>query len=293
MQKPGIRANTAVRPPLSADAQMWTDVGADWILGAHQQLWRLHSDRIWSDLVRRWMPAGTGSVLKTDLFDEAISNGIHTTLRSRAAEVHGIDIAQSTVQGARLRHPDLRAQVSDIKALPYADASFDTVVSLSTLDHFGGVAEIDVALAEIRRVMVAGGRLILTLDNPLNPKIALRGLLPEWILLRSGLVPYHCGVTLPRGALIQAVQRAGFEVVEVTAILHCPRVLAVGLAALATTLSSRWLGRGLLRVLPWFERLEHWPTRWRTGHFTAILAVARDQTRNRVPNGTGGAPGAH
>lgn len=279
--------------PLPAEAQMWGNIGADWILGSPQKLWRLHSDRIWSDLIQRWMPSGARNVLKTDLFDEAISAGLYATLRARAEEVHGIDIALSTVLGAQLRHPGLRAQVSDIKALPFDAGTFDTVVSLSTLDHFAERAEIDVALHEIRRVMAPGGRLLLTLDNPLNPKIALRGVIPEWLLLRTGLVPYHCGVTLPRDALVQAVQRAGFEVVKVTAILHCPRVLAVRLAALATSLSSRRLGRGLLRVLPWFERLEHWPTRWRTGHFTAILAVATDQTLSRLPKGTGGAPGTH
>jgi SAM-dependent methyltransferase len=259
-----------------ANARMWRDVGAEWIAGSHQSLWRRHSDRVASALIARWMPTGVRSVLKTDLFDEAISEGLYATLQSRAAAVHGIDISQTTVQGAQRRHPGLEAHVSDIKSLPFADAAFDMVVSLSTLDHFSEREEIEISLREIRRVTAPGGRLLLTLDNPMNPKIALRGAVPEWMLLRTGLVPYHCGVTLPRDKLVDAVQRAGFRVIEVTAIVHCPRVLAVRLAALITALSSPRLERGLLKVLPWFERLERWPTRWRTGHFTAILAEARD-----------------
>lgn len=253
---------------------MWDDVGADWSIDPPQRLWRLHSDRIWGQLIQRWMPFGTQKVLKTDLFDEAISEGLYDTLRARATEVHGVDIADTTVLAAKRRHPGLKAEVSDIKSLPYAAGTFDTVVSLSTLDHFADRSEIDVALREIRRVTARGGRLLLTLDNPMNPKIALRGKMPGWLLRGTGLVPYYCGATLPRDELVEAVQKAGFRVIEATAILHCPRVLAVRVAALSTQLSSRRLGRWLLGALPWFERLERWPTRWRTGHFTAILAVA-------------------
>lgn len=279
MQRSRVAESGNSGQPVSADeadARMWSDVGADWIAGSYQTLWRRHSDRIATALIARWMPGGARNVLKTDLFDEAISEGLYAALQSRAGAVHGIDIARTTVQGAQRRHPGLKAQVADIKALPFADGTFDTVVSLSTLDHFADRAEIDVALGEIRRVTASGGKLMLTLDNPLNPKIALRAAMPEWMLFRTGLVPYQCGVTLPRDALVDAVQRAGFRVIEVTAIVHCPRVLAVRLAGLVAALSSPRLERGLLGALLWFERLEHWPTCWRTGHFAAILAEAID-----------------
>jgi SAM-dependent methyltransferase len=66
---------------------------------------------------------------------------------------------------------------ADVRDLPYPDASFDTVVAASTLEHVGmdttayGVAggrssdpaeEVDRALSELARVLAPGGRLLVT-----------------------------------------------------------------------------------------------------------------------------------
>jgi len=57
--------------------------------------------------------------------------------------------------------------------------TFDTVLSNSTLDHFDGAAQIRVSLAEPARVLRPGGRLLVTLDNPANPLLALSKALPS------------------------------------------------------------------------------------------------------------------
>ncbi|MFC7536979.1 class I SAM-dependent methyltransferase [Sphingomonas sp. GCM10030256] len=71
----------------------------------------------------------------------------------------GVDVSSSVpsrIEGAEL------ARASAV-ALPFADASFDAVVSVSVL-HFW--TDLDPALAEIGRVLHYGGRLVLVFEPP-------------------------------------------------------------------------------------------------------------------------------
>jgi len=226
-------------------------------------------------LLRRWLPeARVGSVLKTDLFDEAFGEGLGEILAGRADEVHGIDVAEQVVEIVRERRTGLQVRCADVRRLPFADAVFDVVVSLSTLDHFSCRSDIARALSELQRVLKPGGLLVLTLDNLLNPVIALRNVLPFRPLRRIGIVPYYVGVTYgPRG-LRRAVERAGFEVSVVTAVLHCPRVLAIPAAARVQRRAASTQER-FVRALMRFERLACWPTRYITGHYVAVRALKR------------------
>ena len=128
------------------------------------------------------------------------------------------------------------------------------------------------ALAELCRVLRPGGRLILTLDNPVHPLSWLRNGPLLTPLSRLGIVPYQVGLTLGPRALRKAVRAAGFEVVETTAVMHCPRVIAVALAGPVGRLSRAWQ-QAFMRSLRAWERLERWPTRWLTGHYVAVHAV--------------------
>ena len=258
------------------DASMWNSVGGDWVAAGRQRLWRTHSDWITGNLIARWMPEGSGAVLKTDLFDEALSGGLFDALNARAETVHGIDLAQETARAAQARHPDMEVRVADVRRMPFDAGTFDTVVSTSTLDHFDTKEEIDRSLREIRRVTLPGGRLILTLDNPLNPKLAIRALLDTPVIRGLGIMPYRYGKTLGPRSMKDAVERAGFDVIDTAVIVHSPRVGAVLLGDLLGRLGVRWLEAGYLASLRPFEALEHLPTRYITGHFCALVAEARD-----------------
>lgn len=252
----------------------WDEVAAEWLDTKPHQLWRRHSDNVAIRLLAKWLPKSCEAVLKTDLFDEAVGAGQYEPLSARCGQVHGVDIAPRVVAAANWQYPDLKGLVADVRSLPYAAGRFDAVVSLSSLDHFASKTDIAVSLTEIRRVLAPGGRLILTLDNPANPFVALRQAMPMKRLNRIGLVPYYCGPTLPPRRLAAAARQAGFTILEQTATIHCPRVLAV---SLAKWLNRRGGSRGhetFLRAAGGFEHLSRLPTRWLTGHFSVVIANA-------------------
>lgn len=250
--------------------QSWDDVVAAWRGTRREHALRAYSDRVNTTLLRRWLPDLDGRrVLKTDLFDEAVGEGLYPFLRSLGATVSGVDISSTVIETAHRRYPDLEARAGDVRDLPHADGTFDAVISNSTLDHFASAADIETALRELRRVLAPGGILVVTLDNPGNPLVSLRNALPPRLLRRLGLVSFDMGVTCSHRDLAALLARTGFEVTHRSAVMHVPRVLVAGLA-FAT-------GGRAQRVLGALERLSRLPTRYLTGQFVAARAVVRPE----------------
>jgi SAM-dependent methyltransferase len=255
------------------EARYWDSVAAGQASLDDQALWRDHSDAINVKLLARWLPLSrVKCLLKTDVFDEAFGRGLYPSLASKAKHRISIDIAASTLEPARARYPDMRAVKADVRCVPFAADSFDVIVSNSTLDHFASHEEIVKSLRDLRRTLRPGGQLVLTMDNPVNPAVWLRNSLPFRWLNRLGIVPYYIGATCGPRRLRRILQQVGFEVLETTAILHCPRVVAVALARYLEGRAGRAACGRFLRFLMAFERLEHWPTRYLTGYFVAVRA---------------------
>lgn len=225
-------------------------------------------------LLQDWIPQRhMARILKTDAFDEAVGEGLFPFLRERGEEVHGVDIAPEAVREAAKRYPDFYVRCCDVRSLPYGDNSFDLIVSNSTLDHFTSELNIDKSLQELTRVLKSGGELVISLDNLQNPIIAIRSILPFGLLKKMRLVPYFVGVTFGRRRLVAALQRAGLTVLETKATLHCPRFLAIPLAAILNNRLESISQQRFLNFLAWFEALAKLPTRFFTGHFVAARAV--------------------
>ncbi len=268
---------TDARMPLShpaARTREWDEYAEDWVSACPQPFWRAHSDAVNSDLVSRWLPPGkVNRILKTDLFDEAVAAGLYRAIADRCVTAHGIDVSRRIVGAAGDRYPLLQSAEADVRHLPFDDSTIDAVVSISTLDHFATSAEIGSALAEIRRVLKPGGTLVLTLDNLANPVVALRNALPYSLTHAAGLVPYPVGKTHgPRGAR-RLVEASGLKVVECTAIMHSPRVLAVPFARFIEKRGTDRLHAAVSKAFLAFERLRPLPTAYLTGHFVAIRAI--------------------
>lgn len=257
----------------SQTAQYWDGVARHWAVARPQRLWRSYCDRINTRLCERWLPEmPVARALKTDLFDEASSGGgLFRLLATRARTVIGIDVSSLTLQRARTGRP---AQVvgADVRRLPFADQSFDLVLSNSTLDHFASLGDVATALTELRRVLKPGGHLVLTLDNLANPAVAVRNALPFRLLSRLRLVPYYVGATCGPRHLGLMVRQAGLEPLELGTIMHCPRLPAVLAAQALDRFGSERLNAVFLNSLMWWESLARWPTRYRTGYFLTLKA---------------------
>jgi SAM-dependent methyltransferase len=101
-----------------------------------------------------------------EVLDVACGEGYGSALLARrAARVTGADIAPAAIAHARARYAgqaNLDFREADCAALPFADASFDLVVSFETIEH---IARQEAFLDEVRRVLRADGLAVLSCPN--------------------------------------------------------------------------------------------------------------------------------
>jgi SAM-dependent methyltransferase len=83
-------------------------------------------------------------------------------LQRRGLKVEGIENNPWMVEESRRLHGDLPVTLVSGHTLPFADASFDVVISFDVFEH---IAESDAHLREVRRVLVPGGRYLLQTPN--------------------------------------------------------------------------------------------------------------------------------
>lgn len=260
------------RDPAAAGQERWDSMASEDITGLSLPVWRRFCDQLHVRMLREWTGgAHFAAAFKTDLFDEVVGTGLVDWLRSVSDRVEGVDVAAGIVEQALRRHPELRARQADVRHLAeHPSESFDLVVSNSTLDHFDNQRDLAVALAELSRILVPGGLLFLTLDNPRNPVVGLRNRLASRWTAPGPLIPYFMGSTVPLSGLIPLVTAAGLHVERTGYLMHVPRVLFLH--------ASRWFspdsrpGQTLLRFMQGCELLDHLPTRAWTGHFSVVLA---------------------
>lgn len=88
---------------------------------------------------------------------------VAAALESMGHQVIGVDLAVQALVRARGEWPEFRGTVGDVRKMPFADRTFDAVVSLGVLEHEEvGPEE---ALAEHRRVLQDGGLLLITVPR--------------------------------------------------------------------------------------------------------------------------------
>lgn len=101
-----------------------------------------------------------GATRGARLLDVATGPGfVAAAAAARGAAVTGLDFSFAMIADARKRHRDITFREGDAEALPFEDGAFDAVVMSFGLLH---LARPDLALAEARRVLRAGGRYAFT-----------------------------------------------------------------------------------------------------------------------------------
>jgi ubiquinone/menaquinone biosynthesis C-methylase UbiE len=113
-----------------------------------------------------------GDVAGRRILDAGCGAGtVSAALRDRGAVMTGFDYSAKMVELARRRlGDDVDLRVADIASpLPYPDAAFDDVIAALVLHY---LEDWTVPLAESRRVLKPGGRLIVVVNHPIIFKVA-------------------------------------------------------------------------------------------------------------------------
>jgi GT2 family glycosyltransferase len=240
-----------------------------------------HKGEVTLRLIRTgWGEGGpVGRLLKTDLYEEAFGDDQLLLRPSEpwwAAEVVGIDFSLHILHRARARAlalgmGRLRAVCADVRRLPFRGKSFDRILSISTLDHLRGEQDLDDALRELDRAASTRARFFLTMDNPTNPWVVLRGIRMVGPLFRRlGLTPIPLGRMVSWRSLRRILTDLGWGVHGPRHFLHYPRILFI---PLMRARCPKGLHRLVSRVVAGTDRWETRSTGPYTGLYYALWAV--------------------
>jgi SAM-dependent methyltransferase len=123
-------------------------------------------------------------------------------------------VAETALRRARARHPGVAFErVPFDGPLPFADGSFDVVWASEVIEHVADTARF---LSEIRRVLVPGGRLLVTTPNHPRLRLALAGIEPY-----SEPLGDHLHLYTP-GSLREVLDDLGFADIEVRQAAGAP-----------------------------------------------------------------------
>jgi ubiquinone/menaquinone biosynthesis C-methylase UbiE len=235
-------------------------------------------------VMKPWLAASKGRVL-----DLACGDGDFSwPLALEGHPVVGVDLDRAALARAAAIAPRFQRVslvAGNAQSLPFADATFDTVLSNSAFEHFN---DDERAFAEVARVLRPGGRFVLTVDSAPARLTVLARLLPHrWLRPEIGVgvsrseaarrhhrERHHVVRYYSTKELSRKLDAAGFDVLSSRSYLAgaVPRFLYeahVLLKALDfyNNLSLRLYP--LFHVLSWLDRAD------RPGYGLALLATRR------------------
>jgi ubiquinone/menaquinone biosynthesis C-methylase UbiE len=118
----------------------------------------------WYGLVREYL----GTIANLRILEVACGQGgfVHE-LANAGAQVTGCDFSSAALHATRSKLGANQAALvqGDAQSLPFADNSFDVLVSCETIEH---LPRVQAALGEVHRVTRPGGMLFLTTPNYFN-----------------------------------------------------------------------------------------------------------------------------
>lgn len=163
-----------------------------------------------------------GDVTGRRILDAGCGSGpLFSALRDRGAIVTGIDMSAGMLELARQRlGADADLRVADLAGpLPFPDGSFDDVVASLVLHY---LEDWGPTLAELRRVLRPGGRLLVSVDHPFVIPLmrAMAGGKPSYFGVRNRTEEWTMGGQTaqmsfwdrPLHVMTEAFTAAGFRI---------------------------------------------------------------------------------
>jgi SAM-dependent methyltransferase/biotin operon repressor len=233
LEGPAAKLWRSLRSQLDEDAQIGADLErAEQVLRARTQ-GQTWAESVAGRMERHYSPGRSweatahaliGVIGLKRVLDIASGDGVFGELIApRCQQLTCVDISDTVLAAARRRlagHSNIRLQQGDMHALPFADASFDTVFALHALNYSSEPA---LVLSEARRVLRPGGDLIVAAlaEHPhtetvraydhRNPGFTTKAL--TTLLTKAGFKVSLCAVTS------KETRPPYFEVI--TALAHC------------------------------------------------------------------------
>jgi SAM-dependent methyltransferase len=182
------------------------------------------------DAVRRWLnrlPRGTR------VLDAGCGEGVIVSEYADRLAIEGVD----------QNYASDRVRTGSLTSLPYVDGAFDRALCLDVLEHLT-FAEQPLALSELRRVLVDGGELLVSVPNLAHLQSRVHFLF-QGRLIRTADESKHPG-DRPVGEYIRMAEREGLVLVGRRGIFPTVPVL---------TRLIRRNPRGLLPLHRWLTRM--------------------------------------
>jgi 2-polyprenyl-6-hydroxyphenyl methylase/3-demethylubiquinone-9 3-methyltransferase len=142
----------------------------------YEDLWERLPDELEPPSFERRLAFLRGSVRAGDrALDVGSGVGDFTAALAEAgAAAIGVEVAENALARARTRHPDRDFRLAPLDGpLPFEDGSFELVWASEVIEHVTDTAR---WLSEVRRVLVPGGRLLVTTPSHGRLRVALGGL---------------------------------------------------------------------------------------------------------------------
>ena len=167
-----------------------------------------------------------GDVAGRRILDAGCGSGpLSAALRDRGAVVTGLDSSAGMLELARRRlGPGVDLRLTDLGSpLPFGDGAFDDVVAALVLHYF---QDWTAPLAELRRVLKPGGRLIVSVDHPFAVNLMHReaGREPDYFATYNHAADWTMGGHTarmsfwhrPLHAMTDAFTEAGFRIAVIS-----------------------------------------------------------------------------
>jgi ubiquinone/menaquinone biosynthesis C-methylase UbiE len=216
----------AVRHPAKREESLsMSDAKASDLTGDNRKIWEVSPPTFVDRRVETILELLPRLGPEAKLLDVGCLEGSYTRMYAEAVgagSVHGVDL--SLIEAAHAKGVEaIEFDLNSGEKLPYADAEFDVVVCIESLEH---IYPTDFMLREIRRVLKPKGTAIIDvprLDSFLNIALLALGFQPPGIecsrerrygaLNDDSVLTGHVAY-FTRRALLEMLESTGFQIVE-------------------------------------------------------------------------------